>query len=120
MMVKAGNTDMYMMPQEGGLMGRSEAPRVFAEVFKRPVASWMNGQGRHERQFLLQGPNDKKSVGTLVGFADDLFKKHIVHTWTATKATPKAKLVGWPNAVGITCVGTGLPGAGLPLLTVPG
>ena len=60
-------------------MGRSETPRIFAQAFRAPVARWLIPKYMTtDAPMVLQEPGGKKSNGSIVGFADDLFKKHLV------------------------------------------
>ena len=79
--------EVAFMCDEGGLMGRSETPRIFLGVFHKTVLAWLLSHKETDKPMWLTDPiSGRKVTGALVGFADDLFKKHVVHTGTAKEA----------------------------------
>lgn len=66
------------VPGDGGLMGRSETPRLFIEAFNHPVEKWMD-ETRDPMMWLTDDVVEGAGCdGSLVAFADDLLRKHRV------------------------------------------
>ena len=73
-------------------MGRTETPSIFLQVFYQPVREWTQAlESEEERQMWLHDPRGGRVSGALVGFADDLFKKHLVNSGQAKEAANKLK-----------------------------
>ena len=71
--VPVAQEEVVFVPQHGGLMGTSEAPRCFVQVFKKPVDLWSISP-MMQGPLLVWGPSlfDQQIDVSLCSFVDGL------------------------------------------------
>ena len=71
--------DICFVAKNGGLMGTTEAPPIFATSFDKPLSKWLAKPTVSAPELVLTSPIAETPVpGDVTTFADDICKKYVI------------------------------------------
>ena len=85
--IVVGEQEVVQVPQHGGVMGTSAAPRLLVAVFRELISRWSSSPVVREPTLEWSSPISEVKVDvSLCTLADDLIKKQFLSVGTATGA----------------------------------